>query len=140
MAQPIIDSVHRRRNGWQGAPARVPAAALVAAAGAIHLYLWFSYFHRVDVIGPLFLANAASAVLIACLLAISGSALVLLAGLGYEATTLVAFAVSTKWGLFGYHERFWASWQEAAGGVELGGVVLLATALVGSPRRRPHLG
>jgi hypothetical protein len=37
----------------------VAAALLVAATGAIHLYLWFDYFHRVHVVGELFLANAA---------------------------------------------------------------------------------
>lgn len=38
---------------------RIAAALLVAAAGAIHLYLWFDYFHRVHTVGVLFLVNAA---------------------------------------------------------------------------------
>jgi hypothetical protein len=37
--------------------------------------------------------------------------------------------VSTRWGLFGYHERFWGSWQEAAGGIELAAAFLAALPL-----------
>ncbi len=37
---------------------RLIGAGLVLAAGAIHLYLYFDYFHRVATIGPLFLLNA----------------------------------------------------------------------------------
>ena len=58
------------------------AALLVAATGAIHLYLWFDYFHRVHVVGDLFLANAAAGLLLALALLASGSMLVLVAGAG----------------------------------------------------------
>jgi hypothetical protein len=37
---------------------RIAVALLIAAAGAVHLYLRFDYFHRVHVIGALFLAKA----------------------------------------------------------------------------------
>jgi hypothetical protein len=33
---------------------------------------------------------------------------------------------STRWGLFGYHETFWGTWQEAAGGIELAAAFLAA--------------
>ena len=46
-------------------------------------------------------------------------------------TTLAAFVVSTRWGLFGYRERFWGSLQEAAGAVELA-AALAASLLVGA--------
>jgi hypothetical protein len=105
---------------------RVPAAALVAAAGAIHLYLWFDYFLRVHVVGALFLANAVAGVAAGAALLVTDTALVALAGLAYAAGTLVAFAISTRWGLFGYRESFWGSWQESAGAVELAAVLLLA--------------
>ena len=102
------------------------AALLVAAAGAIHLYLWFDYFHRVHVVGALFLANAAAGkALGAALLARRTILLLLLAG-GYAVGTLVAFAISTRWGIFGYRETFWGSWQEAAGGVELAAALVVA--------------
>jgi hypothetical protein len=51
--------------------------------------------------------------------------LLLVAG-GYAVGTLAGFAVSTRWGLFGYHETFWGSWQEAAGGVELAAALVIA--------------
>lgn len=141
MAQ-YIDLTARRRArrtragglalAWWG------TALLVAAAGALHLYLWFDYFHRVHVIGVLFLVNAAAGLAIGATLLASRHDLVLLGACGYAATTLAAFVVSTRWGLFGYRETFWGSWQEAAGGVELSAALLGASllALSAGPRRR----
>jgi hypothetical protein len=106
----------------------VAAALLVAATGAIHLYLWFDYFHRVHVVGDLFLANAAAGLLLAAALLASRSLLVLVAGGGFALSTFAAFAVSTHYGLFGYHERFWGTWQESAGGLELAAALVLAYA------------
>ena len=105
---------------------RVALALLVAAAGAVHLYLYFDYFHRVHVVGVLFLVNAAAGLLIGAALLVRRDRLVLLAALGYSVGTLVGFVVSTRWGLFGYHETFWGSWQEAAGGVELAAALVTA--------------
>jgi hypothetical protein len=116
--------------------ARWATALLVAAAGAIHLYLYFDYFHRVHVVGVLFLVNAAVGLVIGALLLVRHGALLVLAAGAYAIGTLVSFAVSTHWGLFGYHESFWGSWQEAAGGVELS-AALLATALLA--RRRSQV-
>lgn len=104
------------------------AALLVAATGAIHLYLWFDYFHRVHVVGVLFLANAAAGIVLALALLASGARLLLAAAAGFALSTFVAFAVSTRYGLFGYHERFWGKWQESAGGVELAAALVLVYA------------
>lgn len=106
---------------------RVALALLVAAVGAMHLYLWFDYFHRVHVVGVLFLANAAAGVVLAIALILSARTLVMAAAGAYAAGTLAAFVVSTRWGLFGYRERFWGSWQEAAAGLELAAVALAAS-------------
>jgi hypothetical protein len=103
---------------------RRAAALLVLAVGAIHLYLWFDFFHRVHVVGTLFLLNAAAGGLLALAL-LRGNALALAAAAGYSATTLAAFFVSTKWGLFGYTESLWGRWQEAAGATELAATLLL---------------
>lgn len=104
-------------------------ALLVGAAGAIHLYLWFDYFHRVHVVGALFLVNAGAGLAIGTALLARRSAAVLLIAGGYAVGTLAAFAISTRWGLFGYRETFWGSWQEAAGGTELAAAVLAAALL-----------
>jgi hypothetical protein len=127
MAQHIDVSASRRAGGVVAAQGA--AALLVAAAGGIHLYLWFDYFHRVHVVGALFLVNAAVGLALGVALLASRGGRVLLAAGGYAAGTLVAFVVSTRWGLFGYRETFWGSWQEAAGGVELAAAVLVALLL-----------
>jgi hypothetical protein len=117
--------------------ATTTGAALVAATGAIHLYLWFDYFRRVHVVGALFLANAgAGAVLALALLALAG-ALVRAAGAGYCLGTVGAFLASARWGLFGYHERLWGGWQVAAASVELLGAAVLAAAAFAA---RPSAG
>jgi hypothetical protein len=111
---------------------QVALALLVLAAGAIHLYLYFDYFHRVHVVGALFLVNAAAGLLIGAALLVRRDVLLLLAALGYAVGTLAGFVVSTRWGLFGYHESFWGSWQEAAGGIELAAALLAALLLARS--------
>jgi hypothetical protein len=114
------------------------AALLVAAAGAIHLYLWFDFFHRVHVVGVLFLVNAAAGIALAAGLAARSGVPLLLAAAGYALGTLAAFLVSTRWGLFGYRERFWGSWQEAAGGIELAAAGVTAVLLLLTLQRRPR--
>ena len=73
-------------------------AARVLTIGGIHLYLWFDYFHKVHVIGALFLANAATGVLISLWLLAFGGVLALLAGAGFAATTLAGLLISVHWG------------------------------------------
>jgi hypothetical protein len=125
----------RKRAGGLTA-AQGAAALLVATAGAIHLYLWFDYFHRVHVVGVLFLVNAGVGLALGAALLASPAALVLLAAGGYVVGTLAGFVVSTRWGLYGYRETFWGSWQEAAGGVELAAALVVVALLVGAGRAR----
>jgi hypothetical protein len=131
MAQ-YIDLTARRsakRKRTHGVVAAQGAAALlVATTGAIHLYLWFDYFHHVHVVGALFLVNAGVGLATGAALLVRRDVLLVLAAGGYALGTLVGFVVSTRWGLFGYRETFWGSWQEAAGGVEL--AAALATAFL----------
>lgn len=110
--------------------AQVSLALLVAAAGALHLYLWFDYFHLVHVVGALFLVNAAVGLAAGVALLLRRDRLTVLVAGGYAVGTLAAFAVSTRWGLFGYRETFWGSWQEAAGAVELAAALLAAALLL----------
>jgi hypothetical protein len=121
-------STRKRADGLRAAQGA--AALLVAAAGAVHLYLWFDYFHRVHVVGALFLLNAAVGLALGAALLASRNVLALLLAGGYAIGTLVAFVISTRWGLFGYRETFWGSWQEAAGGLELAAAAVVAYLLV----------
>jgi hypothetical protein len=114
---------------------RAVGAALVAATGAVHLWLYFDYFHEVHVVGILFLVNAASAAVLAAAILLVGSNWSLAAGIAFEAATLGAFVLSVYHGLFGYVESLSGGWQEAAAGIELAAIAALAAAAVS---RRPQ--
>jgi hypothetical protein len=111
-------------------------ALLVLTAGALHLWLYFDYFHRVHVIGALFLLNAAAGTVIGLTLLVSSRLLAVAAGVAYSAATLVAFFLSVYHGLFGYVERLTGPWQEAAGAVELAAVAVLLPLLVATMHSR----
>ena len=115
-----------RREAPRRVRARRIAAALVLAAGAVHLWLWFDYFHRVHVVGVLFLVNAATAAVVATALARSRRPIAAFAGMGYSAGTLTFFTLSVTVGLFGYHETLVGTWQVVAGTIEIGSLVALA--------------
>jgi hypothetical protein len=109
---------------------------LVLTAGALHLWLYFDYFHRVHVIGVLFLLNAAAAAAIGLFLLLSAHPFGAAAGIAYAVATLGSFLLSVYQGLFGYVERLTGPWQEAAGAVEIAAIVVLAPLLVVTMRSR----
>jgi hypothetical protein len=111
---------------------RVSAAVLVLAAGAVHLYLYFDFFHAVHVIGALFVLNAVAAAVIALALLLTDRPLVAWAGIAYAAGTLGAFFLSVHNGLFGYTERLSGGWQEAALALELGAILVLLPLVAGA--------
>jgi hypothetical protein len=115
---------------------RVAGALLVLAAGAVHLYLYFDYFHKVHVVGVLFLLNAAAAAIIGAVLLVSSNPLAAAAGVAFAGGTLVFFLVSVYHGLFGFTERLRGGWQEAAGGLELAAIVVLLPLLVAKLQRK----
>jgi hypothetical protein len=110
--------------------ARLGGALLVLAAGAIHLWLYFDYFHSVHVIGVLFVVNSATAAVIGVTLLLSDNPWVVASGIGFAAGTLAAFFVSVYHGLFGYVESLSGSWQLAAGGVEAAAIILLVPVFI----------
>ena len=118
--------------------ARWVGASLVLAAGAIHLYLYFNYFHRVPTIGPMFLLNAGTAALVAVAIVAWDQVASLVAGLLYAAGTLAAFFISVAVGLFGFQERLRGPWQERAGVIEAVAVVLFAVLIAVRARRVAH--
>ncbi len=113
------------------AATRIVAALAIWAAGAVHLYLWDAQDYRsIPTIGTLFLLNGITAGVIGLSLLATANPLVLLAGIGYAATTLIAFVISATSGLFGWQEVWSGAAQEAAGVAELValGLLLLVTA------------
>jgi hypothetical protein len=88
---------------------RIVTAAAVVVSGAVHLLLWFDGFRDIDVVGPLFLLNALAAVAIAIATLVWRHWLPLLAAVGFGASTLAAFILSTTVGFFGVREL----WQGA---------------------------
>jgi hypothetical protein len=118
-------SVHSTVAAISALVLRLVGALLVLAAGAMHLWLYFDFFHRVHVVGALFLLNAAAAAVIGVALLRSAGPWVAAAGVAYSAGTLAAFLFSVYHGLFGFTERLSGSWQEAAAGVELAAILVL---------------
>ena len=117
---------------------RAVGAGLVAAVGAIHLYLYRDGFSSVPTIGRLFLANFVVAVVLGLAILVRGRALWGLLGAGFCLGTLVAFLVSVHWGLFGYQETLSGAWQQRAAVVEVAGAI--ACALVAVLSLRPGRG
>jgi hypothetical protein len=115
--------------------ARWIAGALVSAAGAMHLWLYFDFFHGVHVVGPLFIVNAAFGLLAGTVLLLTDRPWALAVGIAYSAGTLAGFFWSVYHGLFGYVESLRGPWQEAAGGVEVAALVVLTPLLLMTLRR-----
>lgn len=117
--------------------ARVAAAALVIATGAIHLYLYQDGFSAIPTIGRLFLANFVVAVVLGLAVLVRGRWIWGLLGAGFCLGTLAGFLVSVHWGLFGYQETLSGAWQQRAAAVEIAGAVAcLAVTAWTRPRSR----
>jgi hypothetical protein len=128
----------RLPRGTAVSEAVVPAAyalgaLLLAGEAAVHVQQYFSTYHEVRWIGPLFLANGA-----ACLAAIAGLAygrtrqLAALAGIVISAVALGGLVVSYGQGLFGWQEAGFRTAVALAVIAEVGAVILLSIALAAS--------
>ena len=120
---------------------RVVGAALLVAAGWIHLRLWLDGYRDIAWIGPLFLTNAvlaglgALAVLLAPVRLLPWAAL--LGGL-LQIGTLVGLVLSLTVGVFGFHESWSASLVVPSIVVEAAGFLVLTgyAAWAGTRQRR----
>jgi hypothetical protein len=103
-------------------------AALVAASGLIHLYLWADGYRHVATIGPLFLMQAITG----CVLAVALVAYprVVAAGLGtvYLLASIAALILSATRGFLGFRDTLDAPWAGTSLVVEATGAVLLVVA------------
>jgi hypothetical protein len=114
-----------------GLPAGVlvwAAAALMVASGLIHLHLWDIAYRHVATLGPLFLVQTVACLVIAVLLAATRRGVLLVAGTGLMAGTIVGFILVTTVGLFGFTLTTITSWAVWALITEAGALALLATA------------
>jgi hypothetical protein len=103
---------------------RLIAAAAVLISAADHLKLWSDEMKDVHVIGPLFLVNVASGVVIAGLLIGWRHWLAPLLAAGFGAATLGGFIIaSSPAGLFGDHESWAGGYVFVATVVEIVAIV-----------------
>jgi hypothetical protein len=105
-------------------------AAALAGEAVVHIQQFFSFYHQVSWIGPLFLVNAA-----ACLVVIAGLAyprtreLAAVSGVVISALALCGLIVSYGTGLFGWQEVGFATAIELVLIFEVAAVILLSAAL-----------
>src|SRR5580658_7944150 len=88
------------RRSWLG----IAGAALLVAAGAIHLDLYLTGYRTIPTIGPLFLLQVIAAFVLAAAVLVTGNWLVDLAGAGFAVSTLGGYLLSLWVGLFGFTE------------------------------------
>ena len=110
---------------------RILAAVAVAVSAFVHAWLWWvDDYKDIDVIGPAFLLNAVGGAVIAVLLLTWRHWIPAFLTLGFGASTLGGFILSTTVGLFGVNEQWsgWAVWTAAiseAIAIVTGAVLLL---------------
>ena len=109
---------------------RTVAALAVLVSAGVHLYLWFDVFSEEDVIGPLFLLNVVGGVVIAGMLMAWRHWFPAFLAVGFGASTLGAFILSTTVGLFGLSQRWvgWPVWTAAVSevvAIVAGGLLLM---------------
>jgi predicted lipoprotein with Yx(FWY)xxD motif len=88
------------RRSWLG----IAGAALLVAAGAIHLDLYLTGYRTIPTIGPLFLLQVIVAFALAVAIPVTGSWLVAAAGALFAISTLGGYLLSLWVGLFGFTE------------------------------------
>ncbi len=74
---------------------RFLGAALILLNGGVHLLVWGQAYRSIPVIGPLFLANAVAALLIAAALVWRPEGIAALLGLGLSVGTFGAFLIAS---------------------------------------------
>ncbi|MBL0886776.1 hypothetical protein [Myceligenerans indicum] len=99
----------------------------VLASAAVHLVLWFQGYRDLEVVGPLFLLNAAGGVVLAVAILVWRHWLPLLGGIGFGLLTLTAYVLSATVGFFSVMTPF-----EFAGTAEIVSAMADLTAIVGS--------
>ncbi|MGH3204650.1 MAG: COG4315 family predicted lipoprotein [Streptosporangiaceae bacterium] len=119
------------RRSWFG----IVGAALLVAAGAIHLDLYLTGYRTIPTIGPLFLLQVIAAFVLAAGILVTGNWLVAAAGAGFAVSTLGGYLLSLCFGLFGFTEvRTTAGIVAGIIDVAAFATLALAAAVPGLPR------
>lgn len=117
---------------------RVVAAVAVVVSAVVHLYLWFDGVRDQGTVGQLFVVNVVAGAAIAVLLFTWRSWVPPFLTIGFGASTLLAFLVSTTVGLFGIEAGWsWYAWVAAVSEAVamVAGAVLLLPWLSGPGRQ-----
>lgn len=136
----------RRQRRPVALAARLAGAGLLAASGGIHLDLYLTSYGSIPTIGPLFLAQAVVALVVALAVALGGRPVAALAGAMLAAGTLGGYVVALLVPLFGFREvRTGAGMLAAAVEIAAAGLLVAAAGLAppGTGRLavgRPHAG
>jgi hypothetical protein len=117
--------------------ARLSAAVLILAGGAVHLHLWQGGYRGIPRIGPWFMANVIISVVLALALMVRNDARVAWAGIAFSLASLGALVMSRTIGIFGFTETAWTGSVVRATGAEVGAVVLLTVIVAMRGSRKP---
>ncbi len=113
---------------------------LTAGSGVIHLYLWgeANGYRQIPTIGPLFLAQGISAIVVGLVTAAARRVFAVLAAAGLLVSTVggLILTIELKHGLFGFRESWSAPYVRTSLYEEIAGALLLLAALW--PLVRPH--
>jgi hypothetical protein len=107
-------------------------AVLTILSALIHLKLWggSSGYRSLPTIGPLFLVQAISGIVIGLAMALSRWLLFVLAGVGLLAGTALGLFITVQYGLFGFQENWGAPYAKSSLIEEIVGAVILLVAAV----------
>lgn len=105
---------------------RALGAVLLSTQGVIHLRLWSDGYRSIPTIGPLFLAGAVAALVLAVALLVTARWWVLAAAALLSVGQVAGLVMSSTTGLFGFETRWtWTGTQGAALWSELLALVVL---------------
>jgi hypothetical protein len=128
-----VASPHHRKaclgDGWGEILALIihlVAIGLLSAVGWIHLHLWQLGYRHIPTIGPLFLAGAVTALVVAVGLLGRPSRLIALLGFGVTAGILAGLIASVNVGLFGFKESLSAPFAVESILLEIAAAITLA--------------
>jgi hypothetical protein len=106
-------------------------AALAVYSGYIHLYLWGRSpypYSAIPTIGPLFLIQGISAVVIGLLVIVSRRFFAVLLGAGLMVVSVAALVIDVEVGMFGFQDSWSAPYVTSTLYEEIVGAVLLVVA------------